>query len=217
MTESSDASLAISRICTECGVEKPLEDFSKRDGGYFERRAKCKKCMKIYQQDYSAKNKEKNNERSKKWIRDNPIRSREKQNRWRVKNLERAREQGRRKASLRRSTAKGRLEDSISSGVNRGIVNGSKHGRRTFETLGYTRDELYSHLEAKFKDGMSFDNYGDWHIDHIVPLSAHNYETPDDIDFKRAWALENLQPLWKGENLKKSWKLNKAFQPSLLI
>jgi 5-methylcytosine-specific restriction endonuclease McrA len=64
---------------------------------------------------------------------------------------------------------------------------------------------------------MSFDNYGEWHVDHKIPLSAHNYETPDDEDFKRAWALKNLQPMWGPENISKGAKLDKEFQPSLAL
>ncbi|OKP79784.1 hypothetical protein BTE77_06750 [Ensifer adhaerens] len=59
------------------------------------------------------------------------------------------------------------------------------------------------HLEAQFTDGMTWDNYGEWHVDHIIPLAAHNYETTDDIDFKRAWAMSNLQPLWAIDNHRK--------------
>ena len=43
------------------------------------------------------------------------------------------------------------------------------------------------------------------------------YETPEDIDFKRCWALKNLQPLEAKENLRKQAKLDKPFQPSLLV
>ena len=74
-----------------------------------------------------------------------------------------------------------------------------------------------AHLEVRFQPGMSWDNYGEWHIDHIVPLAAFNYETPDDLDFGRAWALENLQPLWAKENIRKWCRLERPFQPSLRL
>lgn len=75
------------------------------------------------------------------------------------------------------------------------------------------------HLERQFLPGMTWENHGrfGWHIDHIIPLSAFNFETPDHIDFKRAWALSNLQPLWWQDNLKKRAKIEGAFQPSLAI
>jgi len=48
-------------------------------------------------------------------------------------------------------------------------------------------------------------------------MESTNIETAKDIDFKRAWDLKNLQPLWKHDNLSKGAKLDKPFQPSLLI
>jgi hypothetical protein len=64
---------------------------------------------------------------------------------------------------------------------------------------------------------MSWENYGEWQIDHIIPLAAFNYETPFDMDFQRAWSLSNLQPLWALENMSKGDKLSKPFQPSLAL
>jgi 5-methylcytosine-specific restriction endonuclease McrA len=64
---------------------------------------------------------------------------------------------------------------------------------------------------------MTWGNYGrhGWHIDHRIPISAFNFKAPTDIDFKKCWALSNLQPLWSHENQKKYNKLLKPFQPSL--
>jgi len=83
--------------------------------------------------------------------------------------------------------------------------------------VGFTIKELKKHLEKQFAEGMSWKNYGDWEIDHIIPLSAHNFSDVNHIDFKRAWSLDNLQPMWKIENLQKSNKLEQSFQPSLAI
>jgi len=66
--------------------------------------------------------------------------------------------------------------------------------------------ELKQHLESKFKDGMSWENYGQWHIDHVIPDSWFKYDSPYSDGFKKSWALENLQPLWAKENLKKGSK-----------
>ena len=49
------------------------------------------------------------------------------------------------------------------------------------------------------------------------PFSVFNFEKPEDADFKKAWALKNLRPLWKVANLSKGAKLKKAFQPSLVF
>ncbi len=117
----------------------------------------------------------------------------------------------------RRSTPKGRLSHSVQTAIHRYITKGSKAGRRSFELLGYTADELMAHLESLFQLGMSWENYGQWHVDHKIPLAAFNYEDPSHIDFKRAWELNNLQPLWAIDNSKKRAKLAAPFQPSLAI
>lgn len=84
----------------------------------------------------------------------------------------------------------------------------------TFEILGYSVKQLIEHLESKFEDGMTWDNAGRkkgircWHIDHIIPDAVFNYSSFEDEDFKKCWALENLQPLWEEDNLQKSSKLN---------
>lgn len=66
--------------------------------------------------------------------------------------------------------------------------------------LGYSANELKSHLELLFKEGMTWENYGEWHIDHIKPVSLFE----DFEDIKLVNALDNLQPLWANENLSKS-------------
>lgn len=71
-------------------------------------------------------------------------------------------------------------------------------GKRTFELLGYSLPELKDHLERQFQKGMGWSNAGEWHIDHIVPLSSF-----DETQVRQAWALPNLRPLWAAENIKK--------------
>ncbi|WP_242221636.1 HNH endonuclease signature motif containing protein [Shinella zoogloeoides] len=111
-----------------------------------------------------------------------------------------------------------RLDLAFSAAVRRSL--GSSKGGRSWETLvGYSLEALKIHLEQRFQRGMSWENYGrgGWHIDHIIPRSAFNYQTPQDIDFKRCWALENLQPLWEFDNISKGAKLDGPFQPSLAL
>jgi hypothetical protein len=76
-----------------------------------------------------------------------------------------------------------------------------------FEILGYTPEELILHLENQFKDGMTWDNYGDFHIDHIIPISSFNIQEIGDEEFMKCWSLSNLQPMWGEENIKKSNKI----------
>lgn len=109
-----------------------------------------------------------------------------------------------------------RLNMSVSAGVRRGLKSG-KGGNGWQSLVGYTLEALRNHLEAKFLPGMTWENYGKWHVDHIVPLSAHNFEAPEDPDFRRAWALDNLQPMWAIDNIKKGARLDADFQPSLRL
>lgn len=67
--------------------------------------------------------------------------------------------------------------------------------------LRYTIDELRAHLEHQFVPGMSWGNYGKWHVDHKKPCAKFNMANPEQ--FNECWALENLQPLWAGDNIRK--------------
>ena len=82
----------------------------------------------------------------------------------------------------------------------------SKKGKGTFTFLPYTVDALIQHLENLFKVGMTWENYGHWHIDHIRPDCSFNYKSVEDEEFQKCWALSNLQPLWAEENLRKGGK-----------
>lgn len=75
---------------------------------------------------------------------------------------------------------------------------------RTEEQLGYTKEQLKKHIEGMFSCGMSWSNHGDWHVDHIKPVSLMLSEGITDP--KIINALENLQPLWATENLIKGAK-----------
>jgi hypothetical protein len=76
-----------------------------------------------------------------------------------------------------------------------------------FEMLNYSQNDLISHLQKQFKDGMCWENYGEWHVDHIRPISSFNIGEIGDEEFKKCWSLNNLQPLWGKENLRKSNKI----------
>jgi len=93
----------------------------------------------------------------------------------------------------------------------------NKNGKHWEDIVGYTQRELRKHLEKQFKEDMTWENYGEWHVDHIIPVSAHNYNSYTDIDFKQCWALENLRPMWAHENCKKNNRLKTDFQPSLTL
>lgn len=85
-------------------------------------------------------------------------------------------------------------------------VSGQVKYKRTVDYLPYSSDDLVNHLESKFKDGMTWENYGKWHIDHIIPISY--FIKNKIIDPAIINALTNLQPLWASENMSKGCKTN---------
>ena len=66
---------------------------------------------------------------------------------------------------------------------------------------------------------MTWENRGKggWEIDHKIPITAFNFERPEDLDFKWCWVLKNLQPLKGKENTRKSNRIEGFFQPSLVL
>ena len=85
--------------------------------------------------------------------------------------------------------------------------------------IDYSLSDLIKRLKSTMPEGYNWNDYlnGKLHIDHIIPKRAFNYDNPKHTDFKRCWALDNLQLLPAKENMTKNGKLTKPFQPALLI
>lgn len=73
--------------------------------------------------------------------------------------------------------------------------------KKTMCYVGCSLVYLKSHLESLFTVGMNWNNYGKWHIDHIMPMSK--FDLTKDEEIFKAMHYTNLQPLWAIENLKK--------------
>lgn len=114
--------------------------------------------------------------------------------------------QARWRREQRRNDPMAALTDRIRRGINGSIQKGAKRRRGWEALVGYTLQDLATHLERQFTKGMSWENRAKWHIDHIRPLSSFSFTSPDDPGFREAWALTNLRPLWKPENEKKQAK-----------
>jgi hypothetical protein len=76
-----------------------------------------------------------------------------------------------------------------------------------FEILQYSPEQLAYHLEKQFSEGMTWENYGEWHVDHKLPITSFNFQEIGDNEFMRCWGLDNLQPMWADENIRKSNKV----------
>lgn len=72
----------------------------------------------------------------------------------------------------------------------------------TLGLLGCSIPDLKEHLERGFKPGMSWENYGEWHVDHIKPCAR--FDLSDHTQQRACFHFSNLQPLWGIDNLKKS-------------
>ena len=76
----------------------------------------------------------------------------------------------------------------------------------SMELIGCTIQEVRCHIESQFVEGMTWDNHGKWHIDHIRPCASFNLEDPEEQ--KKCFHFTNLQPLWAEDNLRKSDKFS---------
>jgi hypothetical protein len=91
----------------------------------------------------------------------------------------------------------------------RGLIRGSfkkinhRKNSKTADILGCSLDFFKEYIQSKLKKNMTFDNYGDWHLDHIIPLATAKTEE----DVIRLNHYTNFQPLWAKENLSKSDKI----------
>ena len=106
-------------------------------------------------------------------------------------------------ANRRANNPIARMANSMRRSIRRYLDAGQKGEMSSFEIIGCSKDDLRKHLESKFRDGMTWQNYGKhWHIDHVVPLISA--KSSDEV--KRLCHWTNLQPLTAFENISKGSK-----------
>lgn len=84
-------------------------------------------------------------------------------------------------------------------------LGGKNKSKATLDLLGCSVESLRTHLESKFTKGMTWTNYGKWHIDHIKPCASFDLTKPEEQS--KCFNYLNLQPLWAVDNLKKHKKI----------
>lgn len=94
------------------------------------------------------------------------------------------------------------------------VLKGNLKSKPTLKLLGCSVEQLKLHIQSKFSSSMSWSNYGQWHIDHVIPCAAFELSEPDQQ--RKCFHFSNLQPLWKDHNLQKADKIIPS-QPELLI
>jgi len=174
--------------CATCGEEKDHALFSKKGK---QKPYECKACKNT--RDSNKRNSDRdefNRKQREDWAKNN-----EKRNAARRKNLQRRRDedsQYRMKMALHV-----RLYDAVKR--QKGLKSA-----KTLELLGCTVEQLQTFLEAEFTNGMAWENYGEWHIDHIRPCASFNLADPEEQ--KKCFHWTNLQPLWALDNIRKGDK-----------
>jgi general stress protein 26 len=84
------------------------------------------------------------------------------------------------------------------------VLRGHSKSNSTIKVVGCTIEELWKHLESTFKPGMTRENHGKWHVDHIIPCSSFDLSKPEEQ--AKCFHYTNLQALWAHENLSKGSK-----------
>ena len=182
-------------LCNIC-FDKKLDNKSKKK---LESEIKAKEYIKEYSKNWRLNNKE----YSKNWLSENQFKVKEyckksylkrKENGY-FKNYQKNR---RLKDPLFKLTSN--LRNLIKNSL---IKQGYDKKSKTFEIVGISYDEFRKYIESKFVDDMSWDNYGHWHLDHIIPICSANSES----DVISLCHYKNFQPLWAIDNQVKSGKL----------
>ncbi len=179
------------KICNKCKQELLVSKFHKRKTGYAHQ---CKECRSIsrkgkykeYKTEYYLRYKDRQREL-------------EKLNKDKVNARKRERSKERRQMNIDY-----RIKINLRGRIYKAIKRNSK-SESTLVLIGCSIEELKVYLSSMFVEGMSWDNYGKWHIDHIIPCAS--FDLNDTEQQKRCFHYTNLQPLWAIDNIKKSNKL----------
>jgi hypothetical protein len=87
----------------------------------------------------------------------------------------------------------------------RSALRGASKSARTMELIGCPVETLKAHLQKQFLPGMTWENYGKWHVDHIHPCASFDLTNP--AEQRICFNYSNLQPLWAKDNLSKGAKI----------
>ena len=200
----------MSKYCKRCDSNKPHEAFyknkRKKDGlqGY------CKLCMKKENQINYKKHKENWDKRTKKY---NKTDKNKKYRREWMKNKYHSDTEYRKKC-IKNAVAYERMK--LDTDATYKLIHNMRNRLRkavkgygdkydtTMNLVGCDSTKLREYIEAKFTEGMTWENQGDWHIDHIQPCCS--FDLTDEEEQKKCFHYTNLQPLWAADNLKKGGK-----------
>jgi hypothetical protein len=183
------------KVCKKCKEEKELSLFSKDKRKKDGHRYQCKKCINEYYENNKEYWKE-YRENNKEYYENNKQKKIKRQVEY-VKQRKKTDNFFKLKLSIRYL-----IYISIRK---KGFTKRSQ----TYKILGCTYEEFKKHLENQFTDGMSWENQGKWHLDHIYPISL----AKDEEELYKLNHYTNFQPLWAEDNLKKGNKVIEQKKP----
>lgn len=198
--------------------EKNPEKYREKDRNYYQNnKEKYARGLKSFEEqellrqkdkEHHKKHKKKRNEYSKKWRLRNleHVAKMGKKRQQDPKNRDRYRAYWRKALKKRLADPNKKLRHYIRCRIGDLLRGQIKSSESTLKLLGCSIEECWKHLESKFKSGMTRENYGLWHVDHIRPCSS--FDLTDFEQRKICFHYSNLQPLWAEDNLKKGAKLN---------
>lgn len=205
--------------CGKCGMAKPISAFGKsarlKDG----LRCSCNECRR---QEYLA-NREHNIKRSRRYYRDNKETVLQKNKEYKERRVDWYRDYNQEyykenKEDIKKGVKERhykRLKEDIGYRLLQRCrtriyqaLKGQIKSKRTRKLIGCSVEKLKQHLESQFQEGMSWDNYGEWHVDHIRPCAMFDFTRAEDQ--LECFHYTNLQPLWAEDNQRKSDKYEEA-------
>lgn len=213
--------------CTRCNIEKEIIEFGKDKLNKDGLKCICKDCIKKYNKEYAVKynlnNKEKISERNKKFYINNSQKLKQKVKEYHLNNKDKRKEYIKNNKDLINKRANEYFKNKkitnplfkLSCNIRNLILisikgNGYTKKSKTNEYLGCSFEEFKIHLEKQFTNGMSWENQGKWHMDHIVPVSYAKSEE----DIIKLNHYTNFQPMWAIDNIRKS---NKILEKQLVL
>ncbi len=204
-------------FCRDCQKECAGKYYHQNKEKILEQHHTKKEVISAYNKERYLKIREKQIKYTIEYLKKHPEVRRKASKKWAKNNRDRVNiGSNNRRKRQRKQDVSFKLCESMRGAVYRSLKR-NKAGQHWEALVGYTLTALQRHLKTTMPYGYTWNDYlcGNLHMDHKIPLSAFNFRSYNDIDFKKSWALTNLRLLPAKENLMKGATLLQPFQPSL--
>lgn len=195
------------KVCIVCEDTKPLTEFSKNNSykGKQYYSGKCKACVNDSNQQYYKEHADKIKEQTGQYYEDNKAELKAKMLEYQKEHRDEANARNRKYVDKNRNNSSFKLIKNQRERTRKALL-GKIKTAHTLDLLGCTVEELKTHLQSKFTSGMHWNNYGKWHVDHILPCSRFDLSITEEQ--QKCFHYSNLQPLWAVDNLKKGNRIS---------